>query len=64
MGKGMSNSYLKDPRTPISGFKFFFTRPVFEELQLTQISLNFKTSSCNFKFRGLEVKLCVAFVLI
>ena len=30
---------------------------------LTQIPLNFKTSCCNLKIRGLEAKLCVAFVL-
>ena len=36
----------------VSGFKNFVTRSVFEELQLTQISLNFKTSSCNLKIRS------------
>ena len=27
-------------------------------LQLTKLSLNFKTSCCNFKIRGLDAKLC------
>ena len=35
----------------------------FGELQLTQISLNFNTSCCNLKIRGLGATLCVAFVL-
>ena len=43
-----------------SGFKKFVTRSVFEELQLTQISLNFQTSCCNLKIRSLGAKLCVA----
>ena len=46
-----------------SGFKKFVTRSVFGELQLTQISLNFKTSCCNLKIRSLGAKLCVAFLL-
>ena len=33
------------------------------ELQLTQISLNFKTSCWNLKFKSLEVNLCVACIL-
>ena len=44
-----------------SGFKKFVTRSVFGELQLMQISLNFKTSCCNVRTRGLGAKLCVAF---
>ena len=40
-----------------SKFKKFVFRPVFEELQLTQISLNFKTSCYNLKIRGLVAKL-------
>ena len=47
-----------------SKFKKFVRRSVFGELQLTQISLNFKTSSCNLKIRGLEAKLCEAFSII
>ena len=35
----------------------------FGELQLTLISLNFKTSCSNLKIRGLGEKLCVAFLL-
>ena len=35
----------------------------FGELQLTQMSLNFKTSCCNLKIRGLGAKLCVASLL-
>ena len=34
----------------------------FGKLQLTKISLNLNTSRCNLKIRGLEAKLCVAFV--
>ena len=32
-------------------------------LQLTQISLNFKTSCCKLKITDLGAKLCVAFLL-
>ena len=35
----------------------------FGELQLTKISLSFKTSYCNLKSRDLGAKLCVAFLL-
>ena len=38
--------------------KKFVSRPVFGELQLTQI-LNLKTCCCNLKIRGHGVKLCV-----
>ena len=34
------------------------------ELQLMKIQLNFKTSCCNLKLRGLGAKLCVAFSII
>ena len=44
-----------------SEFKKFVTRSVFRELQLTQISLNFKTNCCNLKIRDLGTKLCVAY---
>ena len=44
-------------------FKKFVSRPVFGQLQLTQMSLNFKTSSCNLKIRGLEKKARVDFLL-
>ena len=58
----MSNIYLKVTiemlsKLQFSGFKNFFTRSVFGELQLMQMSLNFKTSCCNLKIRGLGVKL-------
>ena len=33
----------------------------FRELQLTQISLNFKTFFCNLKIKGLRAELCVIF---
>ena len=69
LSKGMSNIYLKVTietfsKLRFSGFKKFVTRSVFEELQLTQISLNFKTFCCNLKIRRLGVKLCVAFLLL
>ena len=45
-----------------SGFKKFVTKFVsFGELQLMQISLNFKTSCCNLKIRRLAAKLFEAF---
>ena len=46
-----------------SKFKKFVFRWVFGELQLTQISLNFKTSCSNLKIRGPGAKLWVAFLL-
>ena len=60
----MSNIYLKITiemfsKLRFSGFKKFVTRSVFGELQLTQKSLNFKTSCCNLKIRGLGAKLCL-----
>ena len=63
LSKGMSNIYLKVtidtfPKLQFSGFKKF----VIGELQLTQISLNFKTSCCNLYIRGMGAKLCVAFL--
>ena len=50
----MSNIYLKVSIETFSkrwffGLKKFVTRSVFGELQLTQRSLNFKTSFCNLK---------------
>ena len=47
----------------LSKSKKFISRSVFGEFQLTQILLNFKTPCRNLKFRGLEAKLCVAFLL-
>ena len=68
LSKGMSNIYLKATietfsKLRFSGFKNFFPRSVFGELQLTQISLNFKNSCCNLKMRGLRAKQSVAFLL-
>ena len=68
LSKGMSNIYIKVTietfsKLPLSGFKKFVTRLVFGELQPTQVSLNFKSSCCNLKIRGLGAKLCVAFLL-
>ena len=66
----MSNIYLKVTRKTdvlkLRFFKFkkFITMSVFGELQLTQISLNFKTSCWNLKIRVLGAKLCVAFLLL
>ena len=45
-----------------SRFKEFGHQVSFGELQLTMISLTFKTSCCNLKIRGLGGKLCVAFL--
>ena len=44
-------------------FKKFISRSVFWELQLAQISLNFKTACWNLKIISLGAKLCVAFQL-
>ena len=46
-----------------SKFKKFVSRSVFQELQLTQILLNFQTSCCILKIKGLGAKLCLAFLL-
>ena len=35
----------------------------FRELQLAKIPLNFKSSCCNLKIRGLGAKLCLGFLL-
>ena len=62
--KRMSNIYLKVTtekfsKLRFSGFKKFVNSPVFGKLQLTQISLKFKTSSCNLNIRVLGSKLSV-----
>ena len=64
LSKGMPNIYLKPTietfsKLRFSGFIKFLNRSVFGELQLTQISLNFKTCCCNLKIRGLWAKLCM-----
>ena len=64
LSKGMPNIHLKVnietfSKLRFSGLKKFVTRSVFGELRLTQlISLNFKTSCCNLKIKGLGTKLC------
>ena len=68
LNKAMSNIYLKVTietfsKVPFSGFKESVTRPFYGELQLTQMSLNFETSHCNLKIRGVGAKLCMAFLL-
>ena len=67
LSKGMSDIYVKVTietlsKLRFSGFKKFVARSVFGELELKQISLNFKTSCCNLKFRHLGAKLCAAFL--
>ena len=63
----MSNIYLKvtieKNRLSQNEICQFVTRSAFGELQLTQISLNFKTPCHNLKIRGLGAKLCVAYLL-
>ena len=55
----LNNSYLE--KLTFSNLRFsesikFDSKSVFGELQLTQISLNFKNLCCNLKMRGLGVK--------
>ena len=71
LSKGLSNIYLKGSiekkwRTQNFDFKSLKSsskRSVFGKLQLTQKLLNFQTSCCNLKIRGLGAKLYVAFLL-
>ena len=68
ISKEISNIYIKvtiqkNWRSQSFDYLKFFSKIVFGELQLMQISLNFKTSYCNLKVRGLWAKLCVAFLL-
>ena len=68
LSKGTSNIYLKVTIETFSklrffGFKKFVNWSVFGELQLTQMSLNLKTSCFILKIRGLEAKMCLAFLL-
>ena len=58
ISKTITNNYVKlttekltFSKLPFSKFKKFVSRSVFEELQLMQISMSFKTSCCNSKFR-------------
>ena len=73
LSNGMSNIYLKGTierkkktlsKLRFSNFKKFVNRSFFGELQLTQISLDFKNSWCNLKIRGLGAKLCVTVLLL
>ena len=69
IGKGMSNIYLKVEKRKFSKLRFskftkFIFRPVFGELQLTQIYLNFKSYCCNLKRRGLGAKNISDFLMI
>ena len=69
--KGMSNIYLKatiekkrrSQNFQFSKFKKIIFRSVFGELQLTQISSDFKNSCCNLNIGSLGAKLSVAFLL-
>ena len=45
-------------------FKKFMTRLVFAELQLKQISVNFKTSCCNLKNRSWSKTLSGFFIIL
>ena len=60
----MSDIYLKDnieksfPKLRFSKFKKFVSRSVFGELQLTQISLNYKTPCCNLKIGSGNQTVC------
>ena len=47
----------------ISKFEKLISRSVFEEPQLTQMSLNIQTVSCNLKIRGLGAKLMASLFL-
>ena len=47
----------------LSKFKKLTSRSVFGKLQVTQISLNFKTSGCNLKSKAHGAKLYVTFLL-
>ena len=67
ISKAMPNIYYKEKLT-VSSFRFskfkkFVSWPVFREIQLTQISLDFETPCCNLKIIGLGAKVCVGFLL-
>ena len=68
MGGSCPGGIVIEPRKTFSKpqfskFKKLVFRSVFGELQLPQISLNFKTSRYNLKIRCLGAKLCVVFLL-
>ena len=59
----MLNIYLKisiEKNWLSQNFDFLSLQVSLWEFYLTQVSLNFKTSCCNLKIRGLKTKLCVA----
>ena len=58
LNKSYYREKMSDSKTRFSDLKKFISRSVFGELQLTHISLNFQTSFCNLKIRGLGAKLC------
>ena len=50
LSKGMPKLYLKVTIETFSKFRFSgFKKSVFGELEIMQLSLNFKTSFCNLK---------------
>ena len=70
LSKEMSNIYLKitieeknwrSQKFDFLGWKICH-HVNFRELQLKQVSLNFKTSCCNLKITGLGAKLCLVFL--
>ena len=69
LSKGMPNIYLEvtiEKNWRYQNFHFLSFKnlpPVFGELQLMQISLNFQTSCCNLKKRSESRGLYVAFLL-
>ena len=44
--------------------KTIVSRSVYGEVQLREISLNFKNFNCNLKIRGLGAKWCKTFLLL
>ena len=71
LNKEMSNLYLKvtveEENWRFQNFDFLGLKNLspcqFWGAPTQEVSLNFKTSCWNLKIRGLEVKLCVAFIL-
>ena len=65
LSKGMPNLYLEvtiEKNWRYQNFHFLSFKnlpPVFGELQLMQISLNFQTPCCNLKIRGLRAEACM-----
>ena len=52
----------KKGRAQFSMFKLFVSRSDFGEIQLRQMSMNFRTYCCNLKIRGLGAKLRATFL--